>query len=191
MATSDEKLTTSRLIGVLSGLARVAIMIGPGVIADDSGATGAKLAVLGAALSYGFASIWGRQFRAIPPAITATGQLTASAIIMAPIALFADHPWTLPFPSGRVIWALIALAVLSTAIGYLLYFAVLARAGATNVVLVTLLIPPSALLLGALFLGERVDSRDLAGLVFIAFGLAAVDGRLFQRFIRRAFARGG
>jgi drug/metabolite transporter (DMT)-like permease len=80
-------------------------------------------------------------------------------------------------PGPRVVWALVALALLSTAAGYIVYFAVLARAGATNVLLVTLLIPPSALLLGALFLAESVEPRDLAGLAFIAGGLAAIDGR--------------
>jgi drug/metabolite transporter (DMT)-like permease len=176
VATADEKLTAPRLLGVLTGVAGVAVMIGPAALTGD-GATLAKLAVLGAALSYAFASIWGRRFRSLPPAVTAAGQLTASAVIMTPVALLIDQPWTLPLPSARVIWAIVALALVSTALGYLLYFAVLARAGATNVTLVTLLIPPSALLLGALFLAERIEPRDLVGLVFIAAGLAAIDGR--------------
>ena len=183
--TADEKLTPSRLTGVLAGIAGVAIMIGPGAFAGDGGDTLAKLAVLGAALSYAFASIWGRRFRGMPPTVTAAGQLTASTVIIAPIALLADRPWTLAAPSERVIAALIALAILSTAIGYLLYFAILARAGATNVVLVTLLIPPSAMLLGALFLGEQIAPRDLLGLAFIAAGLAAIDGRLARWLWRR------
>ncbi len=181
VATRDERLTASRLLGVLVGVAGVAIMIGPGAFAGGGGATLAKIAVLGAALSYAFASIWGRRFRGLPPTITAAGQLTASAVVMAPLALLADRPWTLAMPSGRVLWAIAALALISTAAGYLLYFAVLARAGATNVSLVTLLIPPSALLLGALFLAEQFAPRDLAGLICIAAGLAAIDGRLPRR----------
>ena len=177
VATTDEQLTPQRLVGVLAGIAGVAIMIGPGVFASAGDTTLAKLAVLGAALSYAFAAIWGRRFRELPPTITAAGQLTASAIVMTPIALLADRPWTLSAPSPRVIWAIVALALLSTAAGYLLYFAVLARAGSTNVSLVTLLIPPSAMLLGALFLAEQLKSRDLLGLAFIAAGLAAIDGR--------------
>ncbi len=182
-ATTDEKLSAPRLLGVLTGVSGVAIMIGPGAFAGGGGDTLAKIAVLGAALSYAFASIWGRHFRGLPPTITAAGQLTASAVIMTPIALLADRPWTLAAPSSRVIWALVALALLSTAAGYLLYFEVLSRAGATNVVLVTLLIPPSAMLLGALFLAERIEPRDLVGLAFIAGGLAAIDGR-FPRWLR-------
>ena len=103
---------------------------------------------------------------------------------MTPVALLADRPWSLAFPSPRVVLALIALALLSTAAGYIVYFALLARAGATNVLLVTLLIPPSALLLGALFLAESVEPRDLVGLACIAGGLAAIDGRLL-RWLRR------
>jgi len=182
VTTKDEKLTASRLFGVLTGVVGVAVMIGPGAFAG--GSTLAKIAVLGAALSYAFAGIWGRQFRGLPPVITANGQLTASTLVIAPVALLIDQPWSLSFPSPRVVLALIALALLSTAAGYIVYFAVLARAGATNVLLVTLLIPPSALLLGALFLAEPVEPRDLVGLAFIASGLAAIDGRPF-RWLRR------
>ena len=152
-------------------------MIGPGAFAGGGGSTLAKTAVLGAALSYAFAAIWGRRFRGLPSTIAANGQLSASALVMTPVALLADQPWSLAVPSPRVVWALIALALLSTAAGYIVYFALLARAGATNVLLVTLLIPPSALL-GALFLAESVEPRGIAGLAFIAAGLAAIDGRL-------------
>jgi drug/metabolite transporter (DMT)-like permease len=108
---------------------------------------------------------------------------------MTPVALLIDRPWTLSVPSTRVILAVIALAILSTAAGYLLYFAVLARAGATNVSLVTLLIPPSAMLLGALFLTEQLEPRDLLGLAFIAAGLAAIDGRPLRWLQRRVLSQ--
>jgi drug/metabolite transporter (DMT)-like permease len=183
VATADEKLTATRLAGVLAGAIGVAVMVGPGAFVGG-GDTLAKLALLGAALFYAFAAIWGRRFRSVPPTITAAGQLTASALVMTPLALLVDRPWTLASPSARVILALLGLALLSTALGYLLYFAILARAGATNVVLVTLLIPPSALLLGALVLAERVEPRDLLGLACIAAGLAAIDGRA-PRWVRR------
>jgi drug/metabolite transporter (DMT)-like permease len=176
-ATTDEKLTAPRVLGVLAGLAGVAVMIGPGALAGG-GDTLAKVAVLGAALSYAFAAIWGRRFRGFPPTITAAGQLSASTLVMTPVVVLADRPWALALPSPRVVWALVALALVSTAAGYIVYFALLARAGATNVLLVTLLIPPSAMVLGSLFLAERIESREIAGLVFIAAGVAAIDGRL-------------
>jgi drug/metabolite transporter (DMT)-like permease len=184
VATKDEKLSTSRLFGVFAGMMGVAVMIGPGAFAGGGGSTLAKTAVLGAALSYAFAAIWGRRFRGLPPMIAANGQLSASAVVMTPVALLTDQSWSLAFPSPRVVSALIALALLSTAAGYIVYFALLARAGATNVLLVTLLIPPSALLLGGLFLAESVEPRDLTGLAFIGAGLAAIDGRLL-RWLRR------
>jgi drug/metabolite transporter (DMT)-like permease len=181
-ATKDEKLTASRLLGVLAGAVGVAVMIGPRAFAGSS--TLAQIVVLGAALSYAFAGIWGRRFRGLPPVITANGQLTASALVISPVALLIDQPWSLSFPSPRIVWALIALALLSTAAGYIVYFALLARAGATNALLVTLLIPLSALLLGAFFLAESVEPRDLVGLAFITGGLAAIDGRPY-RWLRR------
>jgi drug/metabolite transporter (DMT)-like permease len=181
-ATKDEKLTASRLLGVLAGAVGVAVMIAPE--AFPGGTTLAQIVVLGAALSYAFAGIWGRRFRGLPPVITANGQLTASALVISPVALLIDQPWSLSFPSPRIVWALIALALLSTAAGYIVYFALLARAGATNALLVTLLIPLSALLLGAFFLAESVEPRDLVGLAFITGGLAAIDGRPY-RWLRR------
>ncbi len=184
VATNDEKLSAARLLGVFAGIVGVAVMIGPGADAGGGG-TLAKIAVLGAALSYAFAAIWGRRFRGLPPVLIATGQLSASALVMTPIALVIDRPWSLAFPSPRAVAALVALALVSTAAGYIVYFALLARAGATNVLLVTLLIPPSALLLGARFLTEAVEPRDLGGLAFIAGGLAAIDGRHFRRLQRR------
>jgi drug/metabolite transporter (DMT)-like permease len=177
--TGDEKLTPARLLGVVAGIVGVAVMIGPDSLAGG-GQTLAKVAVLGAALSYAFASLWGRRFRALSPTVTAAGQLTTSAIVMAPLALLVDRPWTLPPPSALALGAIAALAVLSTALAYLLYFRILSRAGATNVTLVTLLIPPSALLLGALFLRERIAPRELVGLLCIAAGLAAIDGRVWR-----------
>lgn len=181
----DERFTLPRLLGVLIGLTGVVIMIGPGVLSANDDATPARVAILGASLSYALGSIWGRRFGDVPASVTAAGQLIIASAIMLPLALLVDHPWTLPAPSVRVILAIVALAVLSTTVGYLLYFTLLARAGAINVSLVTLLVPPSALLLGGVFLGERIGARDLLGLAFIAAGLIAIDGRL-PRLIWRA-----
>ena len=174
---SDERFTAPRLLGVLMGLLGVAIMIGPDALADVSGTTLAKLAILGGALFYALGSIWGRRFRGLPSPVIAACQLTVAALVMLPVAFVVDRPWTLPPPSPRVVGAILGLATLSTVVGYLLYFTLLGRAGAINVSLVTLLVPPSALLLGTLVLHERIAPRDLAGLACIVLGLAAIDGR--------------
>jgi drug/metabolite transporter (DMT)-like permease len=110
--------------------------------------------------------------------MTATGQLTASTLMLTPVALIVDQSWTLTHPSLAA-WAAIAgLAILSTALAYLIFFRILASSGATNLLLVTFLIPVSAVLLGFLFLGEQLAPRHFAGMGLIALGLAAIDGRL-------------
>lgn len=177
LLTDDERLTAGRVGGVLLGLGGVVVMIGPEVLGGLGLQVLAQLAVLGAALSYALAGIYGRRFRAAPPLVTAAGQLTASSVVMLPIALFVDRPWALAAPSPETWAALAGLAILSTAAAYALYFRILATAGATNLLLVTLLIPVGALLLGTIVLGERLDPRHLAGMALIGLGLATIDGR--------------
>lgn len=180
LLTRDERLTAGRAAGVLVGLAGVALMVGPAALDGLGGDLPAQLAVIGAALSYAFAGIYGRRFRATPPLLTAAGQLTCSAALMLPIALLPGRPG-LATPTPGTLAALLGLALLSTALAYVIYFRLLARAGATNLLLVTLLIPVSAILLGAAFLGELLEWRQLAGMALIGSGLAAIDGRLLRR----------
>ncbi len=188
--TKDEKMTGNRLAGVLVGFAGVAVMIGPATLAGLGNALLPQLAVLGAALSYSFAGIFGRRFKSmgVSPLVTATGQVTASTLMLLPVALLADRPWTLPMPSAAAWGAVIGIALLSTALAYVIFFRVLASAGATNLMLVTFLIPVSAILLGGLFLGERLAVRHGIGIALIAGGLAAIDGRLFARLGQRRSA---
>ncbi|WP_285961915.1 DMT family transporter [Pseudomonas tohonis] len=180
LLTQDEKMTGRKLAGVLIGLAGVATLIGPAALSGLGDHAWAQLAVLGAALSYAFAGLFGRRFKAmgVPPMITATGQISASTLLLAPVALLVDHPWTLPLPSPATWAALAGIALLSTALAYVLYFRILASAGATNLMLVTFLIPVSAILLGALVLGEQLEAKHFIGMALIAAGLAALDGRL-------------
>ncbi|KAA0699281.1 DMT family transporter [Neorhizobium sp. P12A] len=182
LLTTDEKMTANRLVGVVVGFAGVAYMIGFKALGDLGSNLLAQLAVLGAAVSYSLAGIWGRRFRrmGMAPLIPAAGQVTASTVLMLPIALIADHPWTLAMPSAETWLALLGLALLSTAIAYVLFFRILATAGATNLMLVTFLIPVSAILLGAAVLGEHLEGRNLVGMALIAIGLAAIDGRLLS-----------
>jgi drug/metabolite transporter (DMT)-like permease len=177
--TADEKLTAAKLAGVLGGLAGVVALLGPGLLLGLGAGFWAQAAVLAAALSYAFAGVFGRRFRrlGVAPSVAAAGQVTAAAAIMLPLALVVDRPWTLPAPGTATIAALLGLGLLSTALAYLLYFRILAAAGATNLLLVTFLIPVSAILLGVLVLGERLEATHLAGMALIGAGLAAIDGR--------------
>lgn len=181
--TLDERLTGQRLAGVIVGFVGVAVMIGQAALAAFDTHVIAELAVLTGALSYGLSSVYGRRFRAmgVPPITTAAGQVTASSAILLPLALIADHPWTLPVPSTPALLSLLGLALVSTAFAYVLFFRLLARAGATNVGLVTFLIPVSAILFGVTLLGESLEPRHLAGMALIALGLVLIDGRLVAR----------
>ena len=187
--TSDEKMSAGRLFGVVVGLVGVTLMIGGDKLDTLGLDITAQLAVLGAAGSYAFAGVFGRRFQrmGITPMATATGQVTASSLILLPLMLFIDRPWTLPAPSMEALAALVGVAALSTALAYILYFRILATAGATNLLLVTFLVPVSAVLLGVLVLHEVLLPAHLFGMAMISLGLAAIDGRPL-RLARRGFS---
>lgn len=189
--TSDERLTGGKLAGVLIGFAGVAAMIGADALRDLGAHVVAQFMCLAGAMSYAFAGIYGRRFRAmgIGPMSTATGQVVASSMILLPLVAVVDRPWTLPPPSLSAIGALIGVAAISTALAYVLYFRILATAGATNLLLVTFLIPVRAILLGTLFLGETLLPRHFAGMALIGAGLAAIDGRPWRAIRNKAFHR--
>ena len=181
--TKDERMTRARLAGTVIGFAGVAVMIGPSALSGMGGQLLPQLLCLGGAISYAFAGIYGRRFRSmgVTPLATATGQVVVSSLILLPLMLIVDRPWALPMPSPQAIAALIGVAAISTAFAYLLYFRILATAGATNLLLVTFLIPVSAILLGTLVLDEALLPRQIAGMALIGLGLAAIDGRLLRR----------
>ena len=186
--TQDERLSPSKIFGVIAGMAGVGIMIGGAVFEGHSVAVLALIAVVGTTISYGIASVYGRTFANVPPLETARGQLTMSTIMILPVALLIDQPWQLPMPSTLAIGSVILLALVCTAYAYILYFRILASAGAVNISLVTLLVPASAILLGSIFLNEVLLPRHIIGLVFILIGLAAVDGRPLP-FLRNSLFR--
>ena len=175
--TNDEKANAAKLGGVALGILGVALMIGLDVVGGFGRHLISELAVLAAALSYAFAGVFGRRFRGRPPLVVAAGQLSGSSVLILPMALIVDRPWTLAAPGVATVEAMIGLALLSTALAYVIFFRILARAGATNLLLVTFLIPVSALLLGIGFLHETLDAHHLIGMALIGLGLAAIDGR--------------
>lgn len=179
---ADERMTPMKLGGVAVGFAGVVVMIGLDALSSLGIGIAAQVAVLGAALSYALAGVFGRRFRrmGVDPVVTAAGQVTGSTLLIAPLVLALEAPWTLVAPPPAV-WASVAgLALLSTALAYILYFRILERAGATNLLLVTFLIPVSAILLGWLVLGERLAPAHVAGMALIGAGLALIDGRLLR-----------
>ncbi len=182
--TTDERLTANKVAGILIGVTGTAIMIGPGMLNELGGATWPKLAIIGAAISYAFAATYAKRFRNMVTTQIAAGQLTASTFIMVPLVVAIDGTATM-FSASPSIWAAVfALALVSTAWAYILFFTLIANAGATNTTLVTLIVPMSAMLLGSLFLSETLQTFEIAGMTLIGTGLLIIDGRII-RFLHR------
>lgn len=179
--TSDERMTPGKVLGVVAGFVGVVVLIGPQFLGDIGKDFIAQLSVLGAAVCYAVSAIYGRRFsrRDTPPMMVATGQITMAAILLLPFALIIDRPWELAKPSIQAWGAVLGLAVLSTSFAYLIFFRILARAGAVNILLVNFLVPVSAILLGVFILGEVLTTEQIIGMAFIALGLALIDGRVF------------
>jgi len=189
IATSDEKMSPAKLIGIVVGFVGVATMIGPDLLASG-GSLLPQLACIAASLCYALAGVWARRFKpmGLKPLKVATAQLLVGALVMTPVSLTVSQPWLGGSPSLTALGAITVLALGCTALGYVLYFRLIDSAGATNATLVTLLVPPIAILLGAIFLGELLTGGQFLGLAFIALGLAVIDGRLVAAVRRKAFA---
>ncbi len=190
LLTTDERMSLPKVFGVLVGLCGVAVLIGVDALDGLGLAVLAQFACIGAGLCYALATIWGRRLLGRPPLVVATGQVTASSLLLIPIVLVVDRPWTLPMPSAATVASVAALALASTALAYILYFRILRTAGATNLSLVTFLVPVSALALGAAFLGEAVTPSNVLGMVLIGAGLALIDGRLVAGLSPQRSGRG-
>jgi drug/metabolite transporter (DMT)-like permease len=185
--TANEKLSRGKLAGVMVGFAGVAVLVGPGALAGIGGENAiGEVACLGAAFVYAFAGIFGRRFKGVSPIKVATGQVTGSTLVLIPVVALVDRPWTLPAPDAMTWGALIGIALLCTVLAYILYFRILATAGATNLLLVTFLVPVSAILLGSLVLGEPLLARAFFGMALIGAGLAFIDGRLLALLVPRS-----
>ena len=181
--TGDEKITVNRMVGILMGLAGVIVLIGPGVFGKTGFNPLPQLAVLGAGLAYSLSGIFGKRFgkTGMDPLLISGGQLIGSSLILLPLALIIDKPWNFPWPSPQPVLAILGLAVFSTALAYILYFRVLKRAGAGNVLLVTMIIPFVAIFLGAAVLGETLHIREIGALLILVAGLLVIDGRVLGR----------
>ena len=178
--TSDERLSGRKLIGILAGFAGVAVLMGGDALAGLKASAWAQAAVLLATVSYGYAGVYGKRFKGIDPILVAAGQLAASTVMMAAYMLASGTLTDFALPSPTVIWSLVGLALPCTAFAYVLFFTILSRAGATNVSLVTFLVPVSGVLLGIAFLGESLSPWHIGGMALIGLGLLILDGRLFS-----------
>jgi len=182
--TDDEKLSVGKAAGIVLGILGVIVLVGPGAL-GGTGAIWGELAVIAASCSYGFGGVYSRRFKDLSPLQAATGQMTGATILLIPLSLLLDRPWNLAMPHLDVWAAWLAIALVNTALAYVVYYRMVANVGVTYISLVTLLIPVIALMLGAVFLDESVTVQALAGMAIIALGLAATDERLFAWLRRR------
>ncbi len=182
--TKDEKMVPNKLVGVLVGFAGILVMMQPTMDEGFSFESLGQIAVLGAALSYGIAIVWGKRLSETSPIVNAFGMLFFSSIVLLPTIFIVEEPLSLtPTLLGSV--SVLGLALLGTAIAYLMFFRILASAGAVNLTLVTFLIPVSALILGIGILGEKIHPMALYGMLVIFAGLAIIDGRILGVFKKR------
>lgn len=182
---ADERLTARKLAGVCIGFFGVTTAIGLENLRDFDIRSLAQLAVLAATLSYAFAGVWARKhLSGLPPLVAAAGMMSASALIMVPLAWQLDGPLSLALRSETLL-AIAYYALVATVLAYLLYYRVLAMAGSGNLMLVTLLMPPIAIVLGWAVLGEALHARALLGFAILALGLLVLDGRLWAALRNR------
>jgi drug/metabolite transporter (DMT)-like permease len=178
---AGEVLTVSKVVGVVLGVAGVGVLVGPEALSSNASSVIGMLCILGGALSYAVSALWMRRLRHIPPLVSSAAQLTCSTAMLLPLAMAIDRFWLLPVPGAPALLAAVALAVVSTALAYIVFFRISATAGPANVMLVTLLIPVTATALGVLILGESLTGNQIAGALVIASGLVVIDGRLLPR----------
>jgi drug/metabolite transporter (DMT)-like permease len=184
LATHDDRLSAGRILGLVAGFAGAVILIGTDLLGQFGTHVLAELACLAAAACFALGAVYARRVRGLPPIMVATGQLTMSTVLLLPVVLLFDRPSTLLTASSGALGAMLSLALLSSALAYLIYFRLIGRAGATNALLVTFLNPISAILLGIVLLNESPEPHQLAGMAAIFLGLAAIDGRP-ARFLGR------
>lgn len=180
--TVDEKISQNKIVGIVLGITGVVTLVGVDSLTGLNRSVVAMLGCLAAALSYGLANVFGRRFKrmGIAPAAGAFGQVAATAMMAMPMALTFDMPWQVPIPGAAVCASIVGLSLISTALAYAIFFRILANAGGTNISLVTLLIPISAVVLGSTVLGERLRPTQFLGMALIGLGLVAIDGRLWS-----------
>lgn len=184
-AFGEERLLPRRIAGVLMGLAGVAILRGQGLDFSSKQNVGI-LMCLAATLSFGFSALWAkRHMTGMPPLALATFQLLTSSVMMGALAFAVERPWQLPMPGTASVLAMLGIGVLSTGIGFIIFFQIIARSGPSNVMLVTLLVPVSAILLGHFLLGEVIVVREYIGAIIIAAALLVMDGRILGLFRRK------
>jgi drug/metabolite transporter (DMT)-like permease len=183
--TSDERITVNKIAGVLVGIAGVAVVMGPEAFKGLTTEVVAKLCLIVASILYAVGGIYAKRLAGFQPLQIATMQMTCGFLIAVPLALWMDHPWKLTMPSATALTAVLLTGVFGSALAAITYFRVFTRAGATNAMLVTLLVPVTPIALGAVLRGEWLSAREILGAAVIALALLIIDGRLVRALFGR------
>lgn len=180
MLTHDEKLSVNKLVGVVIGILGVAVLVGGAAFVGTGSALLSQLAILCSTLLYSLAAVYAHRLVGEPPMRMAVGQASSALLFSIPCAIVIDQPWTLSMPSTAAIASIILMGALSSGLAAIVHFTVLRRAGPSNTFLVTLLLPLTPLILGSIFLGERLAPREYFGAVIIGLALIVIDGRALR-----------
>lgn len=172
--TRHEAVTARKLFGTIMGMSGVCMIIGFGVITDLGNDLWGQLAMLLASLSYGAAAIYGHNFKSLDSMVPATGSMLCGAVILVPLSLLVDQPWTLQ-PSNASLLALLALSVFSTALAFVIYFRLVRTLGSVGTTSQAYLRIPIGVGIGVAFLGESLAGSAWLGLIFVVIGVAAMS----------------
>lgn len=172
--TRHEAVTARKLFGTVMGITGVCLIMGVGVLTGLGSDLWGQLAMLVASLSYGAAAIYGHNFKHLDSMVPAAGSMLCGAVILVPLSLLIDQPWTLQ-PSMTSLWALLALSVFSTALAFVIYFRLVRTLGSVGVTSQAYLRIPIGVGIGVIFLGETLAGSAWLGLIFVVIGVAAMS----------------
>jgi drug/metabolite transporter (DMT)-like permease len=185
---AEEKLSWPRVLGILVGIVGVAVLIGINPAAT-TGSIGARLLLIAAACCYAIGNVFARVLLpGYQPFALATAQMIGSLLLATVLSLLFEQPWTIPSPTPVVWLTIIVMGILGSAFASMCHFTILRRAGATNAMLVTIVLPLTPMLLGSIFLGDTISAREIAGGLIIALALVIIDGRVLTRWLPRRSA---
>ena len=179
--TTDERLTPQKIVGGALGFASVLILMVPD-LANQSLSLLGQLAVLGATLCFAFGTIYAKRRQGTAPMVNATGQVLFAVLWLTPLSLIMESPFATDAFSSTTLWASLAIGLLSTTLGFVFFYNVLRSGGASNVLLVSFLVPISASILGVVFLAEPLPMTSIAAYVTVLIALLIIDGRVLKRF---------
>lgn len=173
LLTKHEPVTGRKLFGVGTGLMGVCVIVGIGSLTGLGNQFGGQLAIMAASICYAGAAVFGKGFADLDPMLPAAGSMLCGAALLTPLSLAVDHPWTIR-PTSESVFALLALALLSTTLTFVLYFRLVASLGSVGTTAQAYLRVPIGVAISTLALGEQLQPTTWIGLVCVLIGVIAM-----------------